>query len=79
MIQNFPPVEDEGRFGHVLEYPLVVQCHKLVPLSTNHNSMSYIYKKNLNILKIFLLWLPSVAAVYGHWWAVTREETRPGW
>ena len=39
MIQNFPPVEDEGRLGHVLVYLLVVQCHELVPLSTNHNSM----------------------------------------
>ena len=39
MIQNFSPVEDEGRFGHVLVDLLVIQCHKLVPLSANHNGM----------------------------------------
>lgn len=39
MIQNFSPVKDEGGLGHVLVDLLVIQCHKLVPLGTNHNSM----------------------------------------
>ena len=46
MIQDLPPVEDEGRFSHVLVYPLVVQRHKLVPFSADDNSVGW--KKDID-------------------------------
>ena len=39
MIKNFPAVEDEGRLGHVLVDPLVVQSHELVPLGADDHGV----------------------------------------
>ena len=39
VIKNFPPVEDEGRFSHVLVDPLVVQRDELVPLGADDDGV----------------------------------------
>ena len=39
VIKNFPAVEDEGRLGHVLVDPLVVQRHELVPLGADDHGV----------------------------------------
>ena len=37
MVEDLPAVEEEGRLGHVLVDPAVVQRDELVPLSADHH------------------------------------------
>ena len=41
MVKNLPAIKEKGWLGHVVVDSVIIQCHKLIPLCADHNSMGY--------------------------------------